>query len=437
MLSHIELEGFFPERELREHGMFRVLRDSEVEVDEEALDLVRMFEVALKRRRKGVAIRLDVDAEMPSQMREWLTSMMKVVNPSHVIVIDGLVGLGDVSQIISAAASAAGASGFPAPNDLVFPPFKERVPERILSATQTGVGGIFNAIRAKDMIIHHPFESFSTVLLFLRSAAHDPDVVAIKQTLYRTSENSPIVQSLIEAAESGKTVMALIELKARFDEEANIRWAKDMERAGVHILYGFRELKTHAKISLVVRREEGRLQSYVHLSTGNYHPQTAKVYTDLSLFTANEAIARDATRLFNFCSGYSIASLKDLEHLEVAPVTLRRSLEDHIMNEIQNAKDGFPAHIVAKMNALVDTSMIDLMYEASEAGVNITLIVRGMCSLRPGVPGLSSRIVVKSIVGRFLEHSRIFAFANGYSVPSRENLVFITSADMMTRNLDW
>jgi polyphosphate kinase len=363
--------------------------------------------------------------------------MMKVVSSSHVVIVDGLVGLGDVAQMIGDAARAAASSGAPPLNDLVFPPFKERIPERISTAATAGPDGIFAAIRAKDIIVHHPFESFSTVLLYLRSAAQDPAVVAIKQTLYRTSENSPIVQSLIEAAESGKTVMALIELKARFDEEANIRWAKDMERAGVHILYGFRELKTHAKVSLVVRREEGRLQSYVHLSTGNYHPQTAKVYTDLSLFTANEAIARDATRLFNFCSGYSIASLKDLEHLEVAPVTLRRALEDLIVAEIRNARAGKPAHIIAKMNALVDTAIIDLLYEASEAGANVTLIVRGMCSLRPGVPGLSSRIVVKSIVGRFLEHSRIFTFANGHAVPSPENLVFISSADMMTRNLDW
>jgi polyphosphate kinase len=264
MLSHIELDGFFPERELREHGMFRVLRDSEVEVDEEAVDLVRMFEVALKRRRKGVAIRLDVDADMPVSMREWLATQMNV-QPARVVVVDGLVGLGDVSQIISEAAAAAAASGFPRANDLVFPPFKERMPERVTREA----GGIFAAIRQKDIIVHHPFESFNTVLLFVRAAAADPDVVAIKQTLYRTSENSPIVQSLIEAAESGKTVTALIELKARFDEEANIRWAKDMERAGVHVVYGFRELKTHAKISLVVRREAGGLQSYVHMVSGD------------------------------------------------------------------------------------------------------------------------------------------------------------------------
>ena len=470
MLTTIELDGFFPERELRERGMFRVLRDSEVEVDEEAVDLVRMFETALKRRRKGVAIRLDVDARMPSSMREWLASAMGL-SLSRLIVIDGLVGLGDVSQIISETAAAAVDAGKP---PLVYQPFSGRIPERVTrnlperSKADTQHGGIFAAIREKDIIVHHPFESFETVLLFVRAAAADPSVVAIKQTLYRTSENSPIVSALIEAAESGKTVTALIELKARFDEEANIRWAKDLERAGVQVVYGFRELKTHAKIALVVRKEVTGLQSYVHMSTGNYHPQTAKVYTDLSLFTANPALARDATRLFNFCSGYSIASLKDLEHLEVAPVTLRRALEEHIVrcfvsesswrlglncltppspipplpsilqvNEIENARDGLPAHIVVKVNALVDTSLIDLLYEASEAGVNITLIVRGMCSLRPGIPGLSSRIVVKSIVGRFLEHSRIVAFANGHPIPSPENLVFISSADWMPRNLDW
>ena len=354
------------------------------------------------------------------------------VTKANVYLVDNLVGLGDLQQMISPSAAAYAGRGAAGP-PVVFPKFTERTPARI---AESG-GDMFAAISRKDIIVHHPFESFSTVLQFLRQAARDPKVLAIKQTLYRTSHDSPIVQSLVEAAESGKTVTALIELKARFDEEANIRWAKDLERAGVHVVFGFRELKTHAKLSVVVRREDAGVRTYVHLGTGNYHPDTAKVYTDLSLFTADPAMGRDATRLFNFCSGYSIAALKEMEHLAVAPATLRSTLERLIRAEMDNARAGLPASILAKVNALVDTALIDLLYEASEAGVNITLVVRGMCSLRPGVPGLSSRIYVKSVVGRFLEHSRIVAFGNGFPMPSARNLLFISSADWMTRNLDW
>jgi polyphosphate kinase len=431
MLSSVELKSFFPERDIKEKGMFRVLRDSEVEVDEEAVDLVRMFETALKRRRKGAVIRLDVESSMPEGMRKWLTASMGLPDDGCLYLQRGLVGLVDVSQIISPSVLTATAGGGSAAG-LVYPPFKERMPKRL---TQDSGDDIFAAIRTKDMVVHHPFESFQTVLIFLRQAARDPNVIAIKQTLYRTSEDSPIVQSLIEAAESGKTVTALIELKARFDEEANIRWAKDLERAGVHVVYGFRELKTHAKVSLVVRREQSGLRIYVHLATGNYHPFTAKVYTDLSLFTADPVMGRDATRLFNFCSAYSTASLQELEVLAVAPYNLRSTLEGLIEAEIANARAGQPAHIVVKCNSLVDTGLINLLYKASEAGVNVSAVVRGMCALRPGIPGLSSRIKVKSLVGRFLEHSRIVAFANGHAIPSPENKVFISSADWMTRNL--
>jgi polyphosphate kinase len=431
MLSTVELKSFFPEREIKEKGMFRVLRDSEVEVDEEAVDLVRMFETALKRRRKGAVVRLDVESTMPEGMRKWLSAKMGLADEDYLYVQKGLVGLGDVSQVISPSVAAASARGVGV-GALVYPPFQERMPERV---TRDSGGDIFAAIQRKDMVVHHPFESFQTVLTFLRQAARDPNVIAIKQTLYRTNEDSPIVQSLIEAAESGKTVTVLIELKARFDEEANIRWAKDLERAGVHVVYGFRELKTHAKVSLVVRRESSGLRIYVHLGTGNYHSATAKVYTDLSLFTADPVMGRDATRLFNFCSAYSTASLQELEVLAVAPFNLRSSLEELIEAEIGNARAGLPAHVLVKCNSLVDTGLIKLLYRASEAGVNVSAVVRGMCALRPGVPGLSSRIRVKSIVGRFLEHSRIVAFANGHAIPSPENKVFISSADWMTRNL--
>jgi polyphosphate kinase len=407
------LDALFPGMEIRASYRFRVTRDADLDLQEdEADDLLRMIESELRRRRFGEPVRLEVEASMPEALRTKLLEALSL-GEDDLYAIDGMLGTNDLFGLV--------ALDRPELHDA---PFTPSIPKRLV-----GESDIFAAIREGDILLQHPYESFDPVVQFVKAAANDPHVLAIKQTLYRTSGDSPIVNALVEAAENGKQVAALIELKARFDEENNIHWARNLERVGAHVVYGFPGLKVHAKVILVVRDEPDGIRRYVHFGTGNYNDKTAKIYTDLSLFTCRPELGADVTHLFNRLTGFSKTT--QYKELLVAPTTLRTGFVDLIEREIENAREGRPSGIVAKLNAISDKRMVQALYRASQAGVPIELIVRGMCELRPGIPGVSDTIRVRSIVGRFLEHSRIFAFENG---GSRE--IYMGSADWMGRNLD-